>query len=45
MKMKKIEIYMNAIQLENPMINFLKELVEHSKLFYNYKIDIKYQIE
>ena len=32
----KIEIYMNALPMNNPMINFLKDVKEHSKLFTKY---------
>lgn len=35
---------MNAIPTNNPIISFLKELKEHSRIFNKYQIDLKYSI-
>jgi len=43
-EMKQIKIFMSSQPINNPMINFLKELREHDKLIKNYKIDINYSI-
>lgn len=40
----KIEIFMSSQPMNNPMINFLKDLKEHSRLFKNYQIDIRFSL-
>ncbi len=43
-KHKVIDIFMSSEPLNNPMINFLKDLKEHSRLFKNYEINIKFSL-
>ena len=42
MKMNKIEIFGTAEIIHNPVIHFLKDLIEHKHLIRKYKLDIKY---
>lgn len=42
--MKEIKIFMSSQPINNPMINFLKDLREHDRLIKNYKIDINFSI-
>ena len=41
---RSIQVYMSSQPINNPMINFLKELKEHERLIKGYTIDIKFSI-
>ena len=38
----KIQIYMSSLVTNNPMISFLSDLKDHSKIFSKYQIEIRY---
>jgi hypothetical protein len=42
--MKEIKIFMSSQPINNPMINFLKDLREHDRLIKNFRIDIHFSI-
>lgn len=41
---KRIQIYMSSQPINNPMITFLKDLTEHSRLISNYTIEINFSL-
>ena len=41
---RRIQIYMSSQPINNPMITFLKDLTEHSKLISNYAIEINFSL-
>ena len=43
-KMKKIEIFMTSSILNNPMVNFLRDLMDHHHLMRHHDLDIHYVI-
>ena len=44
MKMRKIEVFMSADIVSNPVIQFLKDLQEHKHLIRRYSLDVKYVV-
>lgn len=44
MKMRKIDIYMSASMLNNPIIKFLHDLMDHKHLIRKYKLNIHYTL-
>lgn len=41
---KRIQIYMSSQPINNPMITFLKDLTEHSRLINNYSIEVNFSL-
>lgn len=41
---KRIQIYMSSQPINNPMITFLKDLTEHSRLINNYTIEVNFSL-